>query len=74
MCTAVLCQRCGKTTWAGCGDHIEEALAGIPTGDLCDCPESRSSRVDLSGSAHHDRPEAQANGLRAKFSRLLAGR
>lgn len=35
MCTAVTCRICGKTTWAGCGEHIEEALAGVPTEQRC---------------------------------------
>ena len=30
MCHPVLCRICGKVTWAGCGDHVEQALAGIP--------------------------------------------
>lgn len=33
----VLCSSCGKVTWAGCGDHIEEALAGVPEDRLCTC-------------------------------------
>lgn len=28
---------CGKATWAGCGEHIEEALAGVPAEDRCTC-------------------------------------
>lgn len=23
MCRAVTCRVCGRTTWAGCGEHIE---------------------------------------------------
>jgi hypothetical protein len=37
MCVAVRCGTCGKVTWAGCGDHVEEALAGIPEELLCTC-------------------------------------
>jgi hypothetical protein len=36
MCRRVTCQNCGKATWAGCGEHIEEALAGVPQGERCD--------------------------------------
>lgn len=25
-------------TWAGCGQHIETALAGVPVADRCSCP------------------------------------
>jgi len=35
MCRAVRCRTCGKATWAGCGDHVEEALAGIAAEDRC---------------------------------------
>ncbi len=37
MCARVSCERCGKPTWAGCGEHIEEALAGVPEADRCSC-------------------------------------
>ncbi|MEO5854306.1 MAG: hypothetical protein ABIQ15_17505 [Nocardioides sp.] len=43
MCRAVRCRTCGKATWAGCGDHIEEALAGISTDDRCPGHESDGS-------------------------------
>lgn len=29
MCRKVTCKLCGKPTWAGCGKHIEQALAGV---------------------------------------------
>lgn len=29
MCHKVTCTKCGKPTWAGCGRHIETALAGV---------------------------------------------
>ena len=29
------CKTCGRTTWAGCGQHIEQALAGVPAGERC---------------------------------------
>ena len=28
MCYPTTCATCGKTTWAGCGEHIEQALVG----------------------------------------------
>ena len=30
MCRRVECNTCKKWTWAGCGMHIKQALAGIP--------------------------------------------
>jgi hypothetical protein len=35
---AVLCPTCKKATWAGCGDHIDEALAPYPADQRCECP------------------------------------
>ncbi len=35
MCRAVRCKSCGMTTWAGCGQHIDQVLAGVPHADRC---------------------------------------
>lgn len=35
MCAQVTCPICSKPTWAGCGQHIDLALAGIPEQDRC---------------------------------------
>ena len=35
MCRAVRCKTCGKTTWAGCGQHITQVKAGVPASDWC---------------------------------------
>ena len=37
MCSKVICNLCRKPTWDGCGQHIEEALAGIAEADRCKC-------------------------------------
>ena len=37
MCYQVKCNKCSKITWAGCGMHIESALAGVPEENLCKC-------------------------------------
>jgi hypothetical protein len=42
MCHRVQCNRCGKPTWAGCGQHIEQALAGVPVSQRCKCPPKKS--------------------------------
>ena len=38
MCKKVTCDNCGKPTWAGCGEHIEQTLAGVPQAERCTCP------------------------------------
>ena len=35
MCRAVTCKKCGKTSWAGCGQHVDQVLAGVPQADRC---------------------------------------
>lgn len=42
MCRAVTCRQCGKTTWAGCGQHVDSVMAGIPSGERCRGHERRS--------------------------------
>ncbi|MFS0867227.1 hypothetical protein AB3M83_07820 [Microbacterium sp. 179-B 1A2 NHS] len=37
MCSPVTCATCGKTTWAGCGEHIDQALAGVAADQRCSC-------------------------------------
>ena len=36
MCRAVTCRKCGKTTWAGCGRHVDSVRRGIRAADWCD--------------------------------------
>lgn len=35
MCYAVTCKTCGKTTWAGCGQHVNQVMRGIPASKRC---------------------------------------
>lgn len=37
MCRAVTCKKCGKTTWAGCGQHVDQVMAGVPKSQQCTC-------------------------------------
>ncbi|MFF3065305.1 hypothetical protein ACFVQ3_12160 [Oerskovia sp. NPDC057915] len=46
MCRAVTCKKCGKTTWAGCGQHVDDVMRGIPRTDRCE--------------GHADEPSPQA--------------
>lgn len=36
MCRAVQCRTCGKTTWSGCGNHVDAVRRGVPAGQWCD--------------------------------------
>ncbi len=35
MCRPVTCKTCGKTTWAGCGQHVDQVMATVPRADRC---------------------------------------
>ena len=35
MCRAVTCRVCGKTTWAGCGQHVDQVMKNVPRGQQC---------------------------------------
>lgn len=36
MCRPVPCEVCGKTTWAGCGEHVDQVRAQVPAEQWCD--------------------------------------
>lgn len=36
MCRAVSCAVCGKTTWAGCGQHIASVKRSVPAANWCE--------------------------------------
>lgn len=35
MCRAVTCKKCGKTTWAGCGQHVDQVMRNVPAAQRC---------------------------------------
>ena len=35
MCRKVACKKCGKATWAGCGQHVKQVMAGVPAAQRC---------------------------------------
>jgi len=37
MCSRVECAVCSKITWSGCGQHVDQALAGVPEEQRCTC-------------------------------------
>jgi len=42
MCSPARCETCGKTTWTGCGMHVDEVMAGVPSAQQCTCEDGRS--------------------------------
>ena len=39
MCHPVQCPRCGKTGWAGCGQHVDSVMKNVPAAQRCTCRE-----------------------------------
>lgn len=37
MCRPATCRHCRKTTWAGCGMHVDRVLARVPAAERCAC-------------------------------------
>jgi len=37
MCRQVACKKCEKASWAGCGQHVNQVLAGVPKNQRCRC-------------------------------------
>ncbi|GAA4484056.1 hypothetical protein GCM10023094_36520 [Rhodococcus olei] len=37
MCQPTPCTRCGKTTWAGCGNHVDDVMRHVPVAQRCTC-------------------------------------
>lgn len=35
MCYPATCRVCGKTTWAGCGQHVDSVRKSVPASQWC---------------------------------------
>jgi hypothetical protein len=35
MCRPANCRTCGKTTWAGCGQHVDQVMRHVPAAQRC---------------------------------------
>ena len=35
MCRPVTCKTCSKTTWSGCGQHVAQVKATVPSEQWC---------------------------------------
>lgn len=43
VCSPVLCGRCRKVTWAGCGRHRSSVRGRFPSHELCECTSWEST-------------------------------
>lgn len=37
MCRPTSCRSCGRTTWAGCGQHVDQVMSRVPKAQQCTC-------------------------------------
>lgn len=47
MCRRVTCKTCGKATWAGCGQHVDQVMVGVAKKDRCEGHRGKSSAGGL---------------------------
>lgn len=49
MCRAVRCKVCNKTTWAGCGQHVDMVKRSVPSSDWCNGTHTAAQVADAKG-------------------------
>lgn len=62
MCRRTTCRVCGRMTWAGCGQHVDQVMQGVPGSDRC--PGHTDTRKD-------PRAAGTSEGTRPLLARLL---
>lgn len=45
MCRPVQCKNCQKTTWAGCGQHVNQVKQTVPSGQWCTCTQEEKDQA-----------------------------
>ena len=40
MCRPAPCPTCTKTTWSGCGEHVDQVRAQVAADQWCTCDRS----------------------------------
>ncbi|AOZ73243.1 hypothetical protein BK816_08065 [Boudabousia tangfeifanii] len=48
MCRPVTCKKCGKTTWAGCGQHVDQVFKNVPVSQRCTCDKDAKKNGESS--------------------------
>lgn len=55
MCHQVMCEKCGRPTWSGCGNHVEQALGNVAVQDRCSCASDLAPMSDATSAVDgHD--------------------
>ena len=53
MCRQVACSKCEKASWAGCGQHVNQVLAGVPKNQRCRCTPQEKAQWKKEHSFFH---------------------
>ena len=53
MCRPATCRTCGRTTWAGCGQHVDQVMRTVPAAQRC--------------AGHEKDPSAPSGGLLSRL-------
>ena len=58
MCYPEKCPRCGKTGWAGCGQHVDDVMSSVPPAQRCTCDSDSAlkPRSTITNTPFHRRP------------------
>ena len=58
--SSVTCKKCGKSSWKGCGAHVEQVLGDVPTDQRCQCRTTTVRTPSASsGSPDERRPDGR---------------
>lgn len=68
MCQRATCKNCGKATYRGCGMHVEQVLAGVPSSERCACATTDSAAASPAAAS----PAGASRG--GLLSRILGSR
>ena len=50
MCYPQKCPHCGKTGWAGCGQHVADVMRSVPAAQRCTCNPDSDRRQNAPGA------------------------
>lgn len=51
MCQRITCGKCGRPSYTGCGQHVEQVLRDVPPEQRCQCRAERSAVRDAAAPA-----------------------
>lgn len=49
MCRPANCRKCNKATYAGCGQHVNDVMRGVPSRERCKCNGGKPAKRTLFG-------------------------